>query len=925
MATPAATYRIQFTPSFGFEDAEGIVDYLRDLGITDIYASPIFQAAEGSTHGYDVTDPNRLNPQLGSRQQFDRLLRRVRDNKMGWLQDIVPNHMAYHHHNQMLADFIEKGQDSRFADFFDVDLDYPGDSLRGKILAPFLGTSLIKAIGDGNIQLMYEDRTIWVCYYQHRFPLSLASYEEFLTSYIDELGESLRNDSELYSALNRTLESFANNPSAWEKIETAKKHLYKLYENNRAVADLINQTLERYNSASQHPARSSLLARLLAKQNFRLALWKTARRVINYRRFFYLNDFIALKPQHQDVFDYTHKLVFQMLEEGKFTGLRIDHIDGLEDPAAYLARLRQRQPSCCLLIEKILDLDEHLPGEWPVQGTTGYEFLNYLNGIFVDQAGEHRFDKIYGDFTGSRGSYQDMLVRCKRLVIRNNMLGEVSNLLSIVLHLRYLFPDLADLDRSHIKTAIIEVAANFGVYRTYTNSVLISQKDARYIKEAVRLAARNGRQVASAVSFLGEVLLFQLPDTATAKDKEKALCFIKKFQQLTAPTVAKGFEDTFIYRFNRLTSLNEVGSSPDWFGISLEKFHRFNDYRVSASPASLSATSTHDTKRGEDTRARINVLSEIPDRWKSYLQKWSRTNRHLKTPDVHGNLSPDNNDEYLLYQTLIGCWPFDEEIGTGFTDRIKQYIIKAVREAKIHTSWIRPDQDYENACNGFIEGILDPSDSNQFLADFLPFQQMVASFGIYNSLSQLAVKTTAPGVPDFYRGTELWDFSLVDPDNRRAVDYTRRMRLLSDIKNCRQEDLGAFCNHLLENPADPAVKLFLTHRLLQARKQSQLLFNRGRYLPLPVRGTYSHNIIAFGRHYQNSFAVTVAPRFLTSVIEPGSLPLGDRWQDTYVRLPENFPARFGDAVSGEDIEPQKKLPIADILSHFPVSLLISTL
>jgi (1->4)-alpha-D-glucan 1-alpha-D-glucosylmutase len=853
MYVPTATYRLQFGPSFGFKDAAAIVPYLHDLGISDIYASPIFKANKGSTHGYDATDPNELNPELGSDEDFSALTAKRGEYDISWIQDIVPNHMAYSSDNRMLMDVFENGRNSRHADFFDVIWDHPDESLKGKVLAPFLGKPYSEALADGEIQLESTESGLAVRYYDIRFPLAVSSYSR------DE-------------------------------------------------------------SQKDVPA----LGPLLEKQFFKLCFWKRAAEVINYRRFFYLNDFISLKVENPEVFNEIHKLIADFVRRGIFTGLRVDHIDGLYDPAQYLARLRQLAGDKYIVVEKILDLDESLPEDWPVQGTTGYDFCNYVNGIFIAAENEQTFTDTYRQLVNRPEKYGDLLTEKKRAVCEKYMSGEIDNLV-------HLFDIAArnyqrELNLKNIRQALIEIICAFAVYRTYINSENRRDDGKNYIKEAVDLAKSKSPRLTDAIDLVGHVLLPELSETEDVRCSDNSLDFIMKFQQLTGPVMAKGFEDTLLYNYNRLVGLNEVGSRPDRFGVSLDEFHKFNSAKATHWPCGLNATSTHDTKRGEDVRARIAVLSEMPELWSEKVRLWRQINLRFKS-ECHGLQAPDTNDEYLLYQTLIGALPFDADPTGDFKERIKQYMTKAVREAKEHSSWIEPDEQYEQGCSDFVERILEPADSNEFWSDFLPFQKRVAAYGIFNSLSQALLKMTSPGVPDFYQGTELWDLNLVDPDNRRPLDFEKRRKFLDEIRSREQNSAAELIDELRRTRQDGRIKLFLIFKVLNARREYAELFAKGDYQPLKARGKYANHVIVFFRRYGDKAGVTVAPRCLTSLIDAHELPLGTGvWRDTEVPLPASLEGDWQNPITGETqtvgAVREPPLRVGRLLEKFPVSLLI---
>ncbi len=929
MFTPISTYRIQLNPDFGFRKAGDIAGYLSDLGITHLYASPIFKPRQGSPHGYDVVDPNQLNPELGSREDFDELAGELEKRGLGWLQDIVPNHLAFHHENAMLWDVLENGPSSRFFGFFDIQWNHPYESIRDRLLSPFLGTFYGEALENGDIRLRYDANGLTVSYYDTVFPLKIESYGRFfthdLTTLRRELGENHPDFIKLLGVLYvlKTLPVGEDASERYNQTRFVKRALWELYTQNPEIKAFIERNLETFNGIRGKPESFTLLDSLLAEQLFRLSFWKVAAEEINYRRFFNINEIISLRVEDAQVFDHVHSLVFDLVGKGRFSGLRIDHIDGLYDPTAYLFRMRERAPDSYFVVEKILDPGEELPTSWPVQGTTGYDFLNRVNGIFCEQANQRDFTRIYLNFADMKTPYDELLIEKKKLIITNLMAGDIDNLANLIKGISSRDRYGSDITIYGLKNALIEIMSRFPVYRTYCGANGARQTDRAFTETAVARAMRDNPSLLNEIAYIGRLLLLELKDYLSADEQEQCLHFVMRFQQFTAPLMAKGFEDTTLYVYNRLISLNEVGSSPETFGRSTNEFHEFNENRGRLWPYSLNATSTHDTKRGEDVRARINVLSEIPKEWEKNLKSWSRLNRKRKKR-LDGVSVPDKNDEYFLYQTLLGAFPFNETEHPEFVKRIKAYVIKAVREAKVHTAWLKPDLAYEEAFLSFVSEILNPADRNPFLQDFLPFQKKVAHYGVFNSLSQVLLKIASPGIPDFYQGTELWDFSLVDPDNRRPVDFFRRRNLLEEIRKGIRSDIIALIQELLQAREDGRVKLFLTHQALQARKDNVEIFRSGKYIPLEVSGKHRENVVAFARNHVERWALTVVPRFLASLVKEGALPLGEEtWSNTQLAIPAEAPRMWRNAITKQRVTGEGELNIGKVFEHFPVALLIS--
>ncbi|HWP45238.1 MAG TPA: malto-oligosyltrehalose synthase [Blastocatellia bacterium] len=922
MYIPSATYRLQFSASFGFEAASRIVSYLADLGADTVYASPIFKSRKDSTHGYDVVDPNEINPQIGSRSRFQELVELLRRHRMGWLQDFVPNHMAYDSRNRMLMDIFEKGPSSPFYDFFDVVWDHLRENLRGKLIAPFLGSPYGETLEKGEISLEYSEGEFSIKYYNTVYPIRIESYAAILNHRFDELKERLgHRHPDFVKAVGTIyiIENLPREPEAAEarnaQIIIAKELLQDLYDGNDAFREFVDENVREFNRDTD------LLDDLLFDQWFRLSFWKVATKEINYQRFFNINELISLRMEDEKVFRHIHRLVFDLLGEGLIDGLRIDHVDGVYDPSRYLARLREAVPDAYIVVEKILEFDEQIPGVWPVQGTTGYEFMNHVNGLFVDASSRERFDRIYAEFSGV-SSFEDMVYEKKKLLIERHLTGDLDNLTYVLKKISTTSRQGIDLAWIGLKTALMELAALFPVYRTYTDGREVSAQDRMYIEEAIKKAQDRSPELARELDFIEKVLWLDYPESISEEDRELWLQFVMRFQQFTSPLMAKGLEDTTLYLFNRLLSLNEVGGSPDRFGTSIDEFHRFNLRRQRRHPHALSATSTHDTKRGEDARARINVLSEVPEEWEAHVRQWHEENLVHKR-SVGGELAPDRNEEYLLYQTLIGAFPYAARDHDDFIERIKGYMIKAIREAKTHSFWLEPNLEYEAAVLDFVEAILTPSPDNHFLINFIRFEKKTAYYGTFNSLAQALLKITAPGVPDLYQGSEIWDLSLVDPDNRRPVDFEKRESLLREIKEKESGGALPLIEELLSSREDGRLKMFTVYRALNARKERRDIFDGGEYIPLKAGGQREDRVVAFARRKGDRWAIAVAPRLLATFVRIDSMPLGKTvWGDTIVELPEDAPARWRHVFTDQIIEAEEALSVAEVFRHFPAGFLI---
>ena len=934
MRIPNATYRLQFHRSFTFLDATAIVSYLRDLGISDVYASPIFRARAGSLHGYDVVDPNQINPELGGSEKFGGLIGEIQRHGMGWLQDIVPNHMAYDSENWMLMDVLENGLNSAYASYFDIEWDHPMENMHHKVLAPCLGNFYGQCLEDGEIVLKYDAQGLAVHYFQLRLPINIECYSMVLTPSLGALRRKLgRHNPDLIKLLG-VLYTLKNLPTSEEARERAdqivfvKNMLWELYTTNEEIKAFLDENIARFNGRPGAPETFNALDQLLAQQYYRLSFWKVATEEINYRRFFNINELISLRVEDPNVFELCHRLIFQLVRDGKITGLRIDHIDGLYDPAVYLRRIRQNLGEVHVVVEKILDMREDLPNDWLVCGTTGYEFANFVNQLFCDSDHEQKFTDLYRRFTGHNTAFADLVSEKKRLIIGRYMAGDVDRLAHLLKRVSSRDRFGGDITLYGLKRALVEVLTFFPVYRSYISHERFGAEDRIRMQETLGKAKEINPGLILELSFIGKFLMLENADKLSEQEKSQWIDFIMRLQQLTGPLMAKGFEDTTLYIYNRFLSLNEVGGDPSQFGLGPDAFHEFNLRRAQSWPHSLNATSTHDTKRGEDVRARLNVLSELPDEWERHVFEWGEMNRPHKRL-IKGREVPDRNDEYFLYQSLIGALPLPAEEHAGFVDRIKNYTIKAVREAKVHTGWLKPDTEYEDTFLGFIEKILEPSKGNVFLAQLRQWTGRIARLGALNSLSQTLLKLTCPGAPDLYQGSELWDLHFVDPDNRQAVDFARRQRLLAAIKEREKENLHLLLLDLLTHWQDGRVKLFLIYKALNFRARQSELFQNGSYVPLAVSGTAARQVCAFARRDGVVWSLVAVPRLASGVFSADHAPLGRQgvWEDTAVELPGDSPAEWTHVFTGETLparktaDGEKYLYLKDLLCDFPVALL----
>jgi (1->4)-alpha-D-glucan 1-alpha-D-glucosylmutase len=944
---PTATYRLQFGPDFKFAAAQALVPYLDELGITDIYASPLFKARKGSLHGYSVANPMELNPELGSKRAFDTLAQRLKSRGLGLVFDIVPNHMALSPDNPWWMEVLESGPSSPYAIFFDIDWHPPNRLLEGVVLLPVLGRPFGEALEEQELRLTLEEGGLFLNYYDHKFPLDPKTYRRVMAHRLDELAQALGEEHPeiislrgLLSIINhlpvRTLSSPKKARERQRDKEIIKKNLWLMYQRSPEIKKFLDENLEIFNGQKGEPASFDLLDQLLGRQPYRLAFWKVALEMINYRRFFSINDLIGIRLEDPKVFEaFKHSLIFKLVDEGKVSGIRIDHLDGLYDPLGYLQGLQERlaqegeesseSAHFYIIAEKILAQNESLPPEWPLAGTTGYDFLNMANGLFVAGKGLQKLEEIYARWVDSAQGFEEVVRDKKKMIMATLFGGEVENQGYYLNHLATQDRQARDIARSDLIAVLVEVTAALPVYRTYIRSFEVAPRDRSYLEIAIASVRRRHPGINQvALEFLRRVLLLQFPPYLTEEQRRDWLEFVLRWQQFTPPVMAKGLEDTALYVYNPLLSLNEVGTI--FRAVTAEAFHAFNRQRREFYPYTLNATSTHDTKRSEDVRARLNVLSEIPGDWEACLHRWRDWNRSAKVV-IQGEPVPDANQEIILYQTLLGAWPLSRDEIPSFQERLKGYLVKAAREAMAHTRWVSPDVEHEGALLQFLDIILEDTRDNNFLKDFLVMHERLSFFGALNSLSQVLLKIASPGVPDFYQGTELLDFSLVDPDNRRPVDFRQREQLLRNLKVRGRQDRGGLLAELLAGWQDSRLKLYVTHLGLNFRKNSPELFLQGDYLPLAAGGAKQNHVIAFARRRGKDWAIAAAARFFTRLARPGEAPVGRKvWGEGALALPPKAPEQWVDIFTGETVaaEPSagvRGLPLAKIFRRLPVALL----
>jgi (1->4)-alpha-D-glucan 1-alpha-D-glucosylmutase len=936
-ALPGSSYRLQISLSFDLAAARDLVPYLAELGIDTLYSSPLLASRSNSPHGYDLVDPTRIDPEIGGEAGLERLAGALAARGMGVLLDVVVNHMAASLENPWWLDVLERGQGSRWASFFDIDwqaLERDGEKLALPVLAAPWG----EILESGQLKAVVGERGLALQVHGQSYPLAEESYRELLLW----ASEELRPGEEAAAGLREVL--------ATTDEGALRRALLAQRQRSAAFAAFLDGALQRLAGEPGRPESYRPLERLMARQHYRLAFWRLAAEQLPYRRFFDISDLVGMRVELDEVFEALHQRLFELCRAGQVAGLRVDHVDGLRYPRRYLERLQARldpgmstggdgapppAPSFYVVVEKILGAGEELPEDWPCHGTTGYDFMGALGAVFVEPRGLAALDRVYRRQTGRQDSFEEVRYRRKRQVLGELFGSELERITGRLVALARDDLYARDLPTGALGAALREVTACLPVYRTYLEDLQVPGRDRPYLEEAfaeARRRAGTGTLPGLALDFLARVMLLDpaglvsasaASANAAARDP-RWLDLLLDWQQLTGAVMAKGFEDTTLYVYNRLLSLNEVGGEP----AGLESpgdaaaFHLRMAERARRWPAALSASSTHDSKRSEDVQARLEVLPQVADWWRECLERWRTLTAPCRSPRAAG-AAPDPNEELYLYQTLLGSWPLEDEELPAYADRLAAHGLKALREAKVHSNWHDPDEAYEASLVAFIRGLVLEEAGAPFRADFAPLVGLVSWFGALGSLSRTLVKVMAPGVPDFYQGCELWDFSLVDPDNRRPVDFALRQRLLVDLQ--RRRDDPTLLPELLAGWRDGRVKLWLTWRVLQCRRETPALFAAGDYLPLRLRGSREQHVVAFARRHQGSWAVALAPRWLAALTGGDEAPLGAAvWQDTTVDLPPGAPELWRDALAPGEPEVRAiggRLAVAEAMARFPAGLL----
>jgi (1->4)-alpha-D-glucan 1-alpha-D-glucosylmutase len=892
MQIPVSTYRLQLNASFTFNDVENILSWLQELGISTIYASPFFTATPGSVHGYDVADPHTLNPEIGTMDQLLHLRRQMQQNNMTWLQDVVPNHMVFSMNNQRLADVLERGPFSFYYNWFDINWQHHDPALHGRLMVPVLAKPLSECIKEGSISLDFTNDGFVVNYSGLTFPLSISAYNDVLAVLPAEPA------AKAVTTLLKALYDQATTDKPLIKWKQFKQPLINVFLSKNAHVTFIKQLVQNINS------NLKLLQEILDRQYYRLNSWQDANRVINYRRFFAVNELISLNMHEEPVFYEYHNLLYNLYEQKIIHGLRIDHIDGLSDPGRYMNRLRRLFGNdCYMIVEKILDRHEQLPAHWQLQGTTGYEFCAQISWLLTNIEGAKKLTAFYKELFPHLPDYKEIVFEKKKMFLQAFMGGEWDNLVANLYTLNLVS---AAIDRNKLKQALGLFMCCLPVYRLYPNDQPPETTSQQIIQSTFKDALQRQPELSEELTFLQSLWNVQ------GDNADKRLAFQQRLMQFTGPLTAKGVEDTTFYVYNALLAHNEVGDSPEVMDFSVKQFHENMVLRQQKYPHSLNATSTHDTKRGEDGRIRLLALTWFTNDWKQHVQHWQQLNEIHKST-VNGHPAPDLQDEYFLYQSILAGFPSDGQVTTEYIGRLQGYFIKSVREAKINSEWQMPNKEYEEAGCGFIEKIL--SVQHGFLRNFRPFFKAVQEYAAVFSLTQVLLKITAPGIPDIYQGSELWNIRYVDPDNRRPVDYAIPKKYLQQLVTLQNIDPAAVLAFVSGKKQEGLEKLFVTWKALQCRKQFSELFTHGAYYPLYT--SKQAGIIAFARQYKKEWALILAPVSDTMMI-PKEMKL---LKGIFLALPDGAPETWTNAFTGETISAQNNLPLDALFNAFPVALL----
>jgi (1->4)-alpha-D-glucan 1-alpha-D-glucosylmutase len=887
---PVSTYRLQFNKDFTLKDAEMILPYLYKTGIRTIYASPVFEATKGSLHGYDVTNPLKVNSEIGSEEELEALTRKVHEYGIGWIQDIVPNHMAFSVENPWIYDVLEKGRESEYYDFFDILDNHPDENLQNRLMLPFFGKSLEELLEDNDLSVVIRKDGFKLKYFETEYPLSVPVYFRLLPPV---------NDEAVPDIVGLFLQSGRHDFDDW------KERLFESFGESDDLRNYLNRIISEVNHDK------GKIRQVVDDLYYYPSFWRDTERKINYRRFFTINSLICMNIQYEKVFNGCHAMIARWLDNNMIDGVRVDHIDGLFNPTQYLERLRKLAgEDKVIYVEKILERDEYLPDGWPIEGSTGYDFLGMVNNLLTNSDKGPVFHSYYSDWINKPANFDNIFYNKSRFILYNRLAGELDNLTREWNKLPHV--QQVTLDEKQIREAIGEFLVCCPVYKIYHAPSIFSQQEKEMVDSIGNETIKQNPQNEKAIKMLLD--LFLPPAPHTGNDSIRVDYFFRRCMQFTGPLMAKGIEDTAFYSYNPFIGHNEVGDSPGYFGISTGNFHQLMSERQKKHQYTMNAISTHDTKRGEDARARLNTLTDNPVRWIEVSSEWRKMNRSFKEVS-NGREIPSANDEYLIYQALCAHLPMDAEVDGRFTERLQEYVVKALREGKVNSSWSDPDEEYENATVRFTGKILEKE--SEFYQKYLSFMLEVIPHGIINSVTQLILKNTVPGVPDNYQGSETWNLSFVDPDNRASVDYSALATGLAEVSEEYDTHAAELAKRLFNAPLDGKLKIWINWVTLQERNRQSELFLKGSYIPLKVSGRFHKNIIAFYRNWMDQHLIVILP------LNTAGLNDTVLWEETFVVLPENIPFQMKDVFTYRVVKTKGTLNVDEIFEPVPFAMLKS--
>ena len=897
-----STYRVQLHPERGFASLDKDLEYLRDLGIHAVYASPVFEARPGSTHGYDIFDPTRIRGELGGADGFEAVLENARDLGLAWVQDIVPNHMALDSRNPFVRDVLAKGTESRYSGLFAINWEHPDPVFNGRLSLPVLGEPYAEALHSGRLHFEMENGHLVLAYFEHRFPLGPKGVRAILRETLPRLERG-----EVATLVTRALHLLAD-----ARFDQAAQWLAEQCAAKPDLEKALDRTCSEMAVGSRHS--------IIANEAYAPVWWKTAAVCLNYTRFFSINDLIRVRVEDPDVFQTTHTLLRDLLRRNRVQGLRVDHIDGLRAPKEYLHRL-QTLGAGPVWVEKILGPEERLSQDWPIAGSTGYDFLAWTQGVLTDPAGAEAMRDDFARLNGDREP-EALAFEAKEQVLYEEFEGDLHNVAAVLRQLAAHFPAGRDMLGSRLENALAAVLAGMPIYRLYGEHETLSGQESVAVDTAVARARDRRPELDNEIMFLESVLRWHGFTEVLPRARRLWRDFWQRFQQLASPLTAKGIEDTLLYRYFPVAASAEVGCEPSAPARTPAAFTDWMQNRVARWPRSMNTTATHDTKRGEDVRARLTALSEFHQEWQQMWPKW----RELMEPlcETVGNVrTPDIAEQYFILQTLLGTWPLDHDPDASYTGRLQEYMYKALREAKRHSCWTAPDTEYEATVARFVHRLLEAPEGAPLRDALAPFAARIGFGGMLNGLAQVVLKCTLPGIPDVYQGCEYWDLSLVDPDNRRDVDFDRRRESLAAVRQAVQEDPVQCWWDVCATWTDSRIKQLLLHLCLQTRNRYPDPFVQGEFVSLSVEGEFQDHVLAFLRHYGHTWVLAALPRLPRGVAGAQAWPVGERWGETSIVLPRVTCGEWHCQLTGARHTTGQRLPVQQVFQELPLALWVT--